>query len=262
MTHYNLHDLRTCLQNFQNKGGQHETCGAWKIAKGDYDLNWKLYHHDTAVIQCIGNTIKIIRKTSDDVIRTILNEYNDLRRYFRVSCTMIYNGSVIVAAKDEDDAIETVNFTLNHTNGDEFPDSGNFGGVEFTFGEATADEAETTDEEPDSTTSPEKSPAAENTPLARLFTATRAMLIGAIENALGDKNCMELPDTVRYRNSDTDEEATIHHYHHLVKTDDTVMAVYNEFDENGEFLLADKQDELCLLSINELHEIASSLKLL
>lgn len=61
---------------------------------------------------------------------------------FNVTCTMIYNGNITVDAKSEEEALELVSDQLCHEYGDDFPDDGKFGIVNFTFGEATADYAE------------------------------------------------------------------------------------------------------------------------
>lgn len=62
---------------------------------------------------------------------------------FNVTCTIIYNGSVEVEAENEEEAIRKVQDGLCSTNGkDDFPSGGTFGGVDFTWGEATADYAD------------------------------------------------------------------------------------------------------------------------
>lgn len=59
---------------------------------------------------------------------------------FQVTCTIIYNGCTEVEAENVKDAIEKVQEGLHHNNGpDEFPNEGSFGGVRFSWGEATAD---------------------------------------------------------------------------------------------------------------------------
>lgn len=61
---------------------------------------------------------------------------------YGVECTIIYNGRKEVEAENEAEAIEKVREGLYYENGDDFPNSGIFGGVDFNFGEATADYAE------------------------------------------------------------------------------------------------------------------------
>lgn len=62
---------------------------------------------------------------------------------FQVSCTIIYNGCIEVEAENADEAIDKVQEGLHHENGpDDFPGEGSFGGVHFSWGEATADAAD------------------------------------------------------------------------------------------------------------------------
>lgn len=62
---------------------------------------------------------------------------------FRVECTIIYNGNVEIEASSAAEAIKKVREGLHHLNGrDDFPSEGVFGGVDFNWGEATADYAE------------------------------------------------------------------------------------------------------------------------
>lgn len=66
-----------------------------------------------------------------------------MKKYL-VQCTMIYNGNCEVEAETEHDALEYVQEQLCSGDSDDFPNTGKFGIVEFTFGEATADYVEDT----------------------------------------------------------------------------------------------------------------------
>lgn len=66
-----------------------------------------------------------------------------MKKKYGVCCTIVYNGYIEVEAENADDAISMVEDKLNSTLGeDDFPFSGKFGGVEFNWGEATADYAD------------------------------------------------------------------------------------------------------------------------
>ena len=65
------------------------------------------------------------------------------KKKFSVTCTIIYNGKVEVEADNAEDAVKKVQEGLCSSNGkDDFPSEGTFGGVGFSWGEATADYAD------------------------------------------------------------------------------------------------------------------------
>ena len=64
------------------------------------------------------------------------------KRKYQVTCTIIYNGSAIVEAESEDEALRIVEESLNDENLKVFPDYADVGDVTFQFGEATADYAD------------------------------------------------------------------------------------------------------------------------
>lgn len=64
-------------------------------------------------------------------------------KHYTVTCTVIYNGSVDVVAGSGPEAIDKARRLLDAASDSQLPDDGKIGKVPFTFGEATADYAET-----------------------------------------------------------------------------------------------------------------------
>ena len=58
---------------------------------------------------------------------------------FEVICTMIYNGSIVVDAENENDATKKVNDMLYNDSRNDFPTDGVVAGINFSFGEVTTD---------------------------------------------------------------------------------------------------------------------------
>ena len=70
--------------------------------------------------------------------RIISSKTMEKKRY-AVECTLIYNGYIEVESETINDAIEYVQERLNGDFGNDFPNKGKFGIVNFLFGLATAD---------------------------------------------------------------------------------------------------------------------------
>lgn len=78
-----IQGLRKMLRCF-DYNGKFASYGAWSIACGGYDLWFEIYYNGQPIIRCVAGELEIEvpdywYSGFDKVIRTILDEYKDLR---------------------------------------------------------------------------------------------------------------------------------------------------------------------------------------